>query len=226
MVISNEKLALLYNESEDKNSKQKIFLELKNNLEEKTNKVIKFWINNFSDKHEKREDYLNFKQIADEIIIYTLNVSQNMSDDFIFEKFYIRVLKNKLYDYGKDRIKIENNEISMDVSAEYIENLISVDNYQNFDISIDNEYLYDILKVYINKLKFKTNGDKDSDYYRNIFSQSLGFNEEKEPVSYAELAEKYNCTRQNIRDCCMRYTKQLVKLLEKDNKLEELRQYL
>ena len=71
-----------------------VFLELKNNLEEKTNKVIKFWINNFSDQHEKKEDYLNFKQIADEIIIYTLNVSQNMSDDFIFEKFYIRVLKN------------------------------------------------------------------------------------------------------------------------------------
>ena len=226
MVIKNEKLALLYNETENKKSKQKIFLELKNNLEEKTNKVIKFWINNFSDQHEKKEDYLNFKQIADEIIIYTLSVSQNMSDDFIFEKFYIRVLKNKLYDYGKDRIKIENNEIPMDISAEYIENLISVQNYDNFDKDVDNEYLYDTLKVYINKLKFKTNGDKDSDYYRNIFSQSLGFNHEKEPVSYAELAEKYNCTRQNIRDCCTRYTKQLIKLLEKDNRLEELRQYL
>jgi hemerythrin-like domain-containing protein len=226
MAISNEKLALLYNETDDKENKQKIFLELKNNLEEKTNKVIKFWINNFSDQHKKKEDYLNFKQMADELIIYTINVSQNMSEDFIFEKFYIRVLKNKLYDYGKDRIKIENNEILMDISSECIENLISVDNYQDFDTSIDNEYLYDIFKVYINKLKFKTNGDKNSEYYRNIFVQSIGFNEEKEPVSYAELAEQFGCTRQNIRDCCTRYTKQLIKLLEKDNKLEELRQYL
>lgn len=226
MAETNEKLALLYNESPSKGNRQKIFLKLKNSLEEKTNKVIKFWINNFSEQHEKREDYLNFKQIADEIIIYTLSVSQNMSDDFIFEKFYIRVLKNKLYDYGKDRIKIENNEIPMDISAEYIENLISVDNYQDFDTRVDNDYLCGILKVYINKLKFKTNGDKDSKYYKNIFMQSIGFNLEKEPVSYAELAEKYNCTRQNIRDCCTRYTKQLIKLLEKDNKLEELRQYL
>ena len=226
MVIKNEKLALLYNETEDKKSKQKIFLELKNNLEEKTNKIIKFWINNFSDQHEKREDYLNFKQVADEIIIYTLNIFKNMTEDFIFESFYIRVLKNKLYDYGKDRIKIENNEISMDFNEEYMDNLISINNIEDLSVSIDNGFLYDKLKEYIDKIEIKAFRGKSKKYFKNILLDNIGFGKDKTPKSYAEIARKNNCTRQNIQMLCVKYKKRLIKLLEKDNNLEELRQYL
>ena len=46
----------MYNETDDKKNKQKIFLELKSRLESKTWKVINFWVNRFSQSFEKKEE--------------------------------------------------------------------------------------------------------------------------------------------------------------------------
>ena len=226
MAETNEKLALLYNESPNKINRQKIFIEIKNNLKEKTDKIINFWVKRFSDVHEKYDDKMTYWQIADMMILSTLETIQYKSDDFIFEQWYVMILKNALFDYNQKKTKMDNNEIDMDFQDEIRENTVSCNNYEDLSTPIDNKNLYSILEKYIDKLPFKTSGDKNKEYYKNIFLESLGFNEEREPKSYAELAEINNCTRQNIRDCCMRYTKKLVKLLEKENKLEELRQYL
>lgn len=226
MAISNEKLALLYNESDDKRGKQKIFLELKENLREKTSKIINLWVKRFSSEYNKSDDRQTYSQIADMMILSTLETSKFRKADFVFEQWYIMILKNSLFDYNKDKNSVENLDICMDFQEEAMDNVVSHRNEQDFSQSVDNKVLYDILKLYIDKLDFWSSEGKDSNYYKNIFLESLGFNEEKDPKSYAELAQINNCTRQNIRDCCMRYTKKLVKLLEKDNKLEELRQYL
>lgn len=226
MAISNEKLALLYNETEDKKSKQKIFLELKNNLNEKTTKIINFWIKRFSNNHEKFDDYQSYRQVADMTLLSTLNMFMGTNKDFILEKWYIERLKNNLYDENRVKIQKDNNEIYMDFQVENMENIISLNNTDNLRVDVDNLFLRDILNSYIDKILFISKGDNDKSYYKNIFLESIGFNEDKTPKSYAELAKINNCTRQNIRDCCVGYTKQLVKLLKKDNKLEELRQYL
>lgn len=226
MVISNEKLSLLYNETEDKKSKQKIFLELKNNLKEKTNKIVYFFIKNFSEQYEKYDDYQLYMQTADMILTSTLNMFMGTNDKFILEKWYIERLKNEIYNINRDKIKKENNEICMDFQLEHMENVISHDNYNNLDETVDNSFLYGILKMYLNKIEYKPFGDLTEDYFKNILMENLGFNEEKTPKSYAELARIENCTRQNIKYICEKYKKKLVKLLKKDNKLEELRQYL
>ena len=226
MAISNEKLALLYNDTEDKNSKQKIFLELKNNLKEKTNKIVYFFIKNFSEQYEKYDDYQLYMQTADMILTSTLNMFMGTNDKFILEKWYIERLKNEIYNINRDKIKKENNEICMDFQLEHMENVISHDNYNNLDETVDNSFLYGILKMYLNKIEYKPFGDLTEDYFKNILMENLGFNKEKTPKSYAELARIENCTRQNIKYICEKYKKKLVKLLKKDNKLEELRQYL
>ena len=226
MVISNEKLALLYNETEDKKSKQKIFLELKNNLKDKTKKIVHFFIKNFSDQHEKYDDYQNYMQTADMILLSTLNMFMGTNDKFVLEKWYVERLKNEIYDMNRDKIKKENNEVCMDFQLEHMENVTSYNNYDNSDEMVDNSFLYDILKVYLNKIEYKPFGNLTEDYFKNILMENLGFNEEKIPKSYAELARVENCTRQNIKYICENYKKKLVKLLKKDNKLEELRQYL
>lgn len=226
MAISNEKLALLYNETENKQNKQKIFLELKNNLKDKTKKIIHFFIKNFSDQHEKYDDYQNYMQTADMILVSTLNMFMGTNDKFILEKWYVERLKNEIYDMNRDKIKKENNEVCMDFQLEHMENVISCDNLDNLDYVVDNSFLHDILEVYLNKIEFKPFGEKTEDYFKNILMENLGFNEEKIPKSYAELARIENCTRQNIKYLCEKYKKKLVKLLKKDNKLEELRQYL
>src|SRR5574344_517348 len=227
MVISNEKLALLYNETEDRKNKQKIFLELKNNLEKKTLKIVHFFIKNFSKQHKKYDDYKNYMQLADMILVSTLNMFMGTNNKFILEKWYTERLKNEIYDINKNRVEKEN-DISMDFQLEHLDNVISVidNNYDSLDTHIDNSFLYDIIKTYIDKMSFYPKGNKDSNYYKEIFIQSIGFNEERQPKSYAELARINNCTRQNIRDCCTRYMDNLKKLLKEDNKLEELRQYL
>lgn len=226
MAISNEKLALLYNETEDKKNKQKIFIELKSNLENKTKKIVHFFIKNFSNEHEKYDDYKNYTQTADMILVSTLNMFMGTNDKFILEKWYVERLKNEIYDMNRDKIKKENNEVFMDFQLEHMENVISHDNYNNPDTEVDNSFLYDILKMYLNKIEYKPFGEKTEYYFKNILMENLGFNEEKIPKSYAELARIENCTRQNIKYLCEKYKKKLVKLLKKDNKLEELRQYL
>lgn len=226
MVISNEKLALLYNETEDKRNKQKIFLQLKNNLEKKTLKIVHFFIKNFSSQHKKFDDYKNYMQLADMALVSTLNMFMGTNEKFILEKWYVERLKNEIYDMNKDKVRKENSDVSMDFQLEHMDNIISDNNYDNLDIDIDNSFLYDTIKIYIDKMNFYPKGNKDSNYYKEIFIQSIGFNEERQPKSYAELARINNCTRQNIRDCCTRYMDNLRKLLEKDNKLEELEQYL
>ena len=226
MAISNEKLALLYNETENKQNKQKIFLELKNNLKDKTKKIIHFFIKNFSDQHEKYDDYQNYMQTADMILLSTLNMFMGTNDKFILEKWYVERLKNEIYDINRDKIKKENNEVCMDFQLEHMENITSYDNYDNSDEMVDNSFLYDILKVYLNKIEYKPYNTKTEGYFKNILMENLGFNEEKIPKSYAELARIENCTRQNIKYICEKYKKKLVKLLKKDNKMEELRQYL
>ena len=226
MAISNEKLALLYNETEDKRSKQKIFLELKNNLKNKTKKIVHFFIKNFSEDAQKYDDYINYTQAADMVLVSTLNMFMSTNDRFILEKWYIERLKNEIYDINRDKIKKENNEVCMDFQLEHMENVISSNNINYLDCGIDNGCLYDILKRYIDRIEFKPFGEKTKDYFKNIFMEKLGFNETKIPKSYAELARIENCTRQNIKYICEKYKKKLVKLLKKDNKLEELRQYL
>lgn len=226
MAISNEKLALLYNESDDKRNKQKLFLELKENLEAKTKKIVHFFIKNFSEQYEKYEDYKNYIQAADMVLVSTLNMFMGTNDKFILEKWYVERLKNEIYDMNRDKIKKENNEVCMDFQLEHMENIISSDNLDDLDCTVDNSFLYDILKVYLNKIEYKPFGEKTEDYFKNILMENLGFNEEKIPKSYAELARIENCTRQNIKYLCEKYKKKLVKLLKKDNKLEELRQYL
>lgn len=226
MAISNEKLALLYNETENKQNKQKIFIELKNNLKDKTKKIIHFFIKNFSDQHEKYDDYQNYMQTADMILLSTLNMFMGTNDKFILEKWYVERLKNEIYDINRDKIKKENNEVCMDFQLEHMENITSYDNYDNSDEMVDNSFLYDILKVYLNKIEYKPYNTKTEGYFKNILMENLGFNEEKIPKSYAELARIENCTRQNIKYICEKYKKKLVKLLKKDNRIEELRQYL
>lgn len=226
MVISNEKLALLYNETEDKKNKQKIFLELKDNLKEKTSKIINFWVKNFSDNYEKYDDFQTYRQIADLTLVDTLNIFMGTNENFNLEKWYIERLKNNIYDANLYKIKKDNYEISMDFQLENMDNIISDKNYSEIELSVDNKYLYDIIKSYIDKINFISKGQKKKSYYKNMFLDSIGFNKEKISKSYAEIAEQNNCTRQNVRDCCTRYMDSLKKLLEKDNRLEELGQYL
>ena len=226
MGLSNERLALLYNETDNKKSKQKIFLELKNNLEIKTNKIINFWVNRFSKNFEKYEDYQTYRQVADMVLVSTLNMFMGTNEKFIIEKWYIERLKNSLYDLNNDKIDKENYEIYMDFQLENMDNIISDKNYDNIVVDIDNKKLYDILRLYIDKIKFINKNDKTKADYKEIFLDSLGFNKERVQKSYAELARKNNCTRQNICNNCTRYTKKLIKLLKQDNKLESLRQYL
>lgn len=226
MVISNEKLALLYNETEDKKNKQKIFLELKENLEAKTKKIVHFFIKNFSEQYEKYEDYKNYIQAADMVLVSTLNMFMGTNDKFVLEKWYIERLKNEIYDMNRNKIKKENNEVCMDFQLEHMENITSYNNYDDLDNIVDNSFLYDILKTYLDKIEYKPFGNLTKDYFKNILIENLGFNEDRTPKSYAELARIENCTRQNIKYICEKYKKKLVKLLEKDNKLEELKQYL
>lgn len=226
MAETSEKLALLYNESPSKQNRQKTFLKIKSNLKEKTDKIINFWIKNFSKQHEKIDDRQIYNQISDMMILSTLETIKYKKDDFIFEQWYVMIFKNALFDYNQDKTKLGSGEISMDFQEESMDNIISSKNYENISIGLDNKYLYDILEEYINKIDYWSSKKGNQNYYKKIFMDSLGFNEERESKSYAELAEINNCTRQNVRDCCVRYTKKLVELLEKDNKLEELRQYI
>ena len=226
MGLSNERLALLYNETDNKKSKQKIFLELKDRLESKTWHVVNFWVKRFSQSFEKKEYDEIYKQTADMTLISILNNFMETDDKFILEKWYVRKLKNNLYDLNKDKIDKENYEIYMDFQLENMENIISTENYNNYEKTIYKKYLYDILRLYIDKIKFINKNDKTETDYKEIFLDSLGFNKERVQKSYAELARENNCTRQNICNNCTRYTKKLIKLLKQDNKLESLRQYL
>ena len=114
----------------------------------------------------------------------------------------------------------------MDFQLENMDNVISTENYNNYEKIVDNKYLYDILREYIDKIKFINKNNKTKNDYKQIFLDSLGFNEEKISKSYSELARENNCTRQNITNNCNRYKNKLVELLKKDNKIEDLRQYL
>ena len=226
MGLSNERLALLYNESNNKKSKEKLFLELKDNLKDKTERIINFWVGRFSESFEKKEDYETYRQIADMTLTSTLNMFMGTNDKFNLEKWYVERLKNSLYDINKDKVQKDNYEIYMDFQLEQMENIISNKNYESFDVDVDNKNLYDILLTYIDKIKFINKNDKTSEDYKQIFLDSIGFNEDRVQKSYAELAELSNCTRQNIYNNCKHYMQKLVKLLEKDNKLDVLRQYL
>ena len=226
MAETNEKLALLYNESPSKENRQKIFLEIKNNLKEKTDKIINLWVKRFSNEYDKYDDRMTYRQIADMMILSALDTIQYKKDDFIFEQWYIMILKNSLFDYNQNKVRLNNTEINMDFQEEPMENIISGNNWNDSSKSLDNEKLYAILKSYIDKIDYWSSKKGDQNYYKKMFMDSLGFNEDREPKSYAELARLYDCTRQNVRDCCARYTKRLVDYLKNDNRLEELRQYL
>lgn len=226
MEISNEKLALLYNEAKDSRSKEKIFIKLKNNLQKKTNKIINFWISKFSESYEIYDDFQTYKQIADMVLVNTLNIFMGTNSKFNLEKWYVERLKNNLFDINEEKINKDNYEIFMNFQEENLENIISNNNYDNVEQKIYNEYLYDVIKSHIDKIEFFSKGKKPSSYYKEMFLESIGFNTERLCKSYAELAEKNNCTRQNVRDFCTRYMKKLAESLKKDNNIEVLRQYL
>jgi len=232
MVETNEKLALLYIESPDKINKQKIFLEIKKQLTLQSNKIIKYWLKNFCNNYEKSERYYEYKQLADIALFLTLQRFATDNNIKIKYWFFMK-FKNLLSDYTTTNLKIDDFEFLVDLQENSLNDIMSINNIQNKNITsldkiIDNNSLYNILKLYIDKIKvpFWSSKKGSKNYYKKIFMDSLGFNKKRESKSYAELAEIHNCTRQNIRDICARYQKKLVELLEKENKLEELKQYL
>lgn len=220
----NENLALLYNEAKNSKDKEKLFLKIKNNVEDKTKKVIAYRVNRFSWKNSKKDDFENFYQIADEVLLNTILITPEKNNEFNLEKWYIERLKNELWDIHRDRVKKEDFDIGTDYQDDRMESLIFKDNTDDIELDIDNKNLYNIILLYINKINLRKKYSKKQ--CKDMFLKSIGFTEDKIRISYEDLSKKYNCTRQNVNNICKRYMKKLIELLEKDNKLEELRQYL
>lgn len=216
-MCSNEKLALLYQETPSLKNKEKIFNKIYKSLEKEAFDVCHFYrncLNYLTNRDLFFEDAMQEARICLIKCIEKFDISKNTK----LSTFYQICLSNHISDFYKDFAKIGKSEIIDSNAFEWVNNNYSEeDNFNN----IDNSELKNIFKKHIEDLPYS------KIIHKKIFMDYFGFNEENiKKESFASLGNKYNLTRMAIKKIVDKYFFLLKESLKCNGDLKKIREYL
>lgn len=216
-MCSNEKLALLYQETPDKKNKEKIFNRIYKSLEKEAFDVCHFYkncLNFLTNKDLFFEDAMQEARLCLVKCIEKFDINKNTQ----LSTFYQICLTNHLSDFYKNFANIGRSEIIDTNAFEW-----SGDNYSDEEIinDIDKKILKSILSKKIQELEYS------KPIHKSIFINYIGFNEENlKKESFASLGAKYGLTRMAIKKIVDKYFKLLKESLQKSGDMDKIQQYL
>lgn len=215
-MASKERMVLLYQETENKRNKEKIFREIWEGLEREAYSVCHYYYNfikNFRDNNSFLEDAIQESKLCLVRCIDKFNIKKNTS----LSTFYRTCLQNHIYNVYKDYINISRNEF-IDTSAF---NWLNNDVEDNLTENIDNKALYDLFDKHLDKIHYTKPIHKDifKDYVE--FSDTSSLKE-----SFGSLGEKYKLSRMAIKKIVDKYFELLRNSLEQSGDLDKVKEYL
>lgn len=217
-MISEERLAVLYQETPDKNNKAKIFKKIYSSLEREAYELCHYYrsfLHKFADKDMFFEEAMQEARLCLVKCVDKFNANKNAK----LSTFYRTCLANHLSDVYRNYIKVNKNEF-IDTS---VFNWLNVENEYNTESEFDNKKLYDLLNSHLDKICYS----KPS--HKKIFKEYFGFMDNDDlpsNESFAALGEKYNLSRMAVKKIIDKYFDLLKENLNQSGDLERLQEYL
>lgn len=217
---SNELLALLYQETSNQKSKERIYNIIYKRLEREAFDVCHYYknlLNKLADKEAFFEDAMQEAGLC----LMSCIEKYKTDKDAQLATFYRKCLQNHISDFFKDFKKRGRNEM---IDSEVF-NWIVVDDSEN-DIAddLDSQFLRKTMKKHIDNIKFS------KPVHENIFREYMGFLSNGEitdlRVSFGDLGEKYNLSRAAIKKVIDKYMAQLTHNLSNNGDMYKLKEYL
>lgn len=216
-MCSNEQLALLYQETQDKKSKEKIFKIIFKNVEGMAKSIYHYYKNELG-KFVSQDSFFE-DDIMQEAKLCLLKCIENYNTEknTLLSSYYWYCLSNHLSDVAKTYRDVGINEM---VDSN-IFNWINTDVEDTAIEDIDNKTLYSIFNKHINSLPYS------KPVHRQIFQDYYGLSENcSKKESFGSLANKYLLSRMAVKKIVDKYFALLKQSLEKSGDIDRIQEYL
>lgn len=217
-MVSKERLAILYQETDDKINKEKIFKEIYSKLEREAYELCHYYkdfLYKFSDKDIFFEEALQESKLCLVKCIDKFDASKNTK----LSTFYRTCLANHLSDVYRGYIKINKNEL-IDTS---VFNWLNTDTENDIVSKFDNKKLYDLFNYHLEKIHYS------KPIHKKIFKEYLGFVDDADLLSkesFGTIGERYNLSRMAIKKIVDKYFELLKNSLKRSGDLDKIQEYL
>lgn len=216
-MVSQERLVLLYQETDDKRSREKIFLKIYDSLKKEAFDICHYYrriLNGVYDKDLFFEDAIQESKLC----LLKCMDKFDVKKDTKLSTFYRVCLQNHLFDFYKTYYKIGKSEV---VDSSVLDYTNGVFNDEENIIKIDNEELKKILDKHIDNLSYS------KPIHKQIFKDYIGFSDKLyKKESFGNIGMEYKMSRMAIKKITDKYFKLLIKSLKSNGDIEKLRKYL
>ena len=216
-MVSQERLVLLYQETDDKRSREKIFLKIYDSLKKEAFDICHYYrriLNGVYDKDLFFEDAIQESKLC----LLKCMDKFDVKKDTKLSTFYRVCLQNHLFDFYKTYYKIGKSEV---VDSSVLDYTNGVFNDEENIIKIDNGELKKILDKHINDLPYSKS------IHKQIFKDYIGFSDKLyKKESFGNIGMEYKMSRMAIKKITDKYFKLLIKSLKSNGDIEKIRKYL
>lgn len=216
-MVSKERLVLLYQETDDKKNKEKIFLTVYESLKREAFDICHYYrnlLNNMVDKEAFFEDAMQESKLC----LLKCMDKFDIKKDTKLSTFYKVCLTNHLFDFYKSNYKTGKNEIIDSTILNYTNGVFNDE--ENIE-KIDNQILKKILDKHIDSLSYSKPAHKQ------IFKDYIGFGDKLyKKESFGNIGSEYKMSRMAIKKITDKYFKLLIKSLKTNGDIEKLKEYL
>lgn len=215
-MISKERMVLLYQETNNKDNKERIFKAIWKGLEREAYSVCHYYhnfIKKFGDNDSFLEESIQESKLCLVKCIDKFDIKKNTS----LSTFYRACLQNHIFDMYKSYININRNELIDTSVFDWVNN----NSEDNSDEAIDNKVLHGLLSKHLNAIYYT------KPIHEKIFKDYFGFSESSsQKESFGSLGEKYKLSRMAIKKIVDKYFKILRDSLEQSGDLDKIKEYL
>ena len=214
-MCTNEQLALLYQETQDKKSREKIFTKVFKDVERMAYDICLFHKNSLN-KLANQEDFFEDAMQEARLVLVKCIESFDATKNTLLSTYYGTCLKNHIANMVVGVKKIGINEFVDSTVFNWINKTTDEDVVEK----IDNQILYKILNKHIDGLSYS------KPIHKQIFKDYFGLTDKSKKESFGSLAQRYILSRMAVKKIIDKYFALLKRSLEKNGDIDRIQEYL